>query len=330
LVAADLEEDSLMPNKTTGVLPPLPMIAMLAIASLSCGPKPPAPEGVSGDAPATAAASVVPLTLESIADATIEGIYDEPIQLQAGRYEGEPFDPEGASRPTAGLAEDFLLTGDLDGDGVEEAVALLWETSGGSGTFTYLAVFAREGDGVVNSATAEIGDARINGHKVELDVIRAGAEDAACCPGEMATLAWSYDGDTLTLVDAGVEPSRLSVAALAGPEWVLKKFGWNEPAPTEPEITLLFEEGRIAGGSGCNRYMGQVTEGEMPGDLLVGLLAGTMMACPPEIMELEDRYRQDLEKVVKYGFLNRHLILTFEKDGGDIGTLFFAPREPGA
>jgi hypothetical protein len=45
-------------------------------------------------------------------------------------------------------------------------------------------------------------------------------------------------------------------------------------------------------------------------------------------MDLENRYRQKLEKVVKYGFLNRQLILTFEKEDGDIGALFFTPRQP--
>ena len=46
-------------------------------------------------------------------------------------------------------------------------------------------------------------------------------------------------------------------------------------------------------------------------------------------MELEDRYRQQLEKVVKYGFMNRQLILSFEKDDGNIGALFFTPRQIG-
>ena len=273
--------------------------------------------------------------MDEIANATISGIYNEPVQLQGGKYEGEPFEPQGASFPRVGLIEEFLLTGDMDGDGVEEAVVMLWESSGGSGTYSYLAALGREGSEIVNIATTEIGDrvqlrdARISGNRIELDIVQAGPEDAGCCPGEMATLAWALEGNSLNPVESGVEPGRLSIAAFAGPEWVLRNLDRNEPAPDEPEITLLFEEDRIAGGSGCNRYMGTVTEGEMPGDLTVGLLAGTMMACPPEVMELEDRYRQQLEKVVKYGFMNRQLILSFEKDDGNIGALFFTPRQIG-
>lgn len=311
------------------------ILTVLATTSLSCGKS----ETPANDLPEATTAAIEapagPPSVDEIANATIRGIYDDPVRLQAGRYEGEPFDPEGASRPAVGLVEDFLLTGDLDDDGDEESVAMLWESSGGSGTYTYLAVLGHEGSEVVNLATADIGDrvqlrdSRISGNRIELDVVLAGPEDAACCPGEMATLAWEFDGDTLMTVDSGVETDRLSLAALTGPEWVLKKFGWDEPAPAEPEITLLIEEDRIAGGSGCNRYMASVTDGEMPGDLEVGLLAGTMMACPPEIMELEDRYRQSLEKVAKYGFLNGYLALTYQTDDGNIGTLMFTARQPG-
>jgi heat shock protein HslJ len=75
--------------------------------------------------------------------------------------------------------------------------------------------------------------------------------------------------------------------------------------------------------------MGSITAGDMPGDLTIGLLAGTMMACPPEIMELEDRYRGQLEKVHTFGFLNGKLALTYEKDDGNAGVLLFTSRKPG-
>lgn len=316
-------------ERAFGFLPAL-VIAALATTSLHCGQSQ-TPAG--GDTAATEPAG--PPSLDEIANSTISGIYDEPVQLQGGSYEGEPFDPEGSSRPRVGLVEGFLLTGDLNGDGSEEAVVMPWESSGGSGTFTYLAVLGHEGSDLINLATAEVGDrvqirdARIAGDRVELDVVQAGPEDSACCPGEVATLAWTLDGTTLNPVESGVETSRLSIASLIGPEWVLSRFDRNDPAPEEPEITVLFKEDRIAGGSGCNRYMGTVSEGEMPGDLTVGLLAGTMMACPPEVMDLEDRYRQQLEKVVKYGFVNRQLIFSFEVEDGNVGAMSFTSRQIG-
>lgn len=324
-----------MGNRHAFKLVPVLIVAALATTSLSCGQgQAPAEDESAATMAATAQPAGAP-SLDEIANAAISGIYDEPVQLQGGKYEGEPFEPQGASFPRVGLIEESLLTGDLDGDGVEEAVVMLWESSGGSGTYSYLAALDREGSDVVNIATAEIGDrvqlrdSRVSGNRVELDVLRAGPQDAGCCPGEMATLAWELEGNSLNPVESGVEPERLSTAAFAGPEWVLRTLDRDEPGPGEPEITLLFEEDRIAGKSGCNQYMGKVTEGDMPGDLTVGLLAGTMMACPPEIMELEDRYRQRLEKVFKIGFFLGDLALSFEKEDGNMGQMRFSPRQPG-
>lgn len=320
-----------MGSRHTFGLLSLLIVATLATTAVSCGQS----QTSSNEDSEVTLAVAAPPSLTEIANATIGGIYDEPIQLENGQYEGEPFEPQGASFPRVGLIEESRLTGDLDGDGVEEAIVMLWESSGGSGTYSYLAALDREGSEVVNIATAEIGDrvqlrdSRVSGNRVELDIVRAGPEDAGCCPGEMVTLAWELDGNSLNPVESGVAPERLSIAAFAGPAWVLRSLDRDEPAPSEPEITLLFEENRIAGKSGCNQYMGTVTEGDMPGDLEVSLLAGTMMACAPEVMALEDRYRQDLEKIVKYGFLNRQLSLTFEKEDGNSGSLLFTPRLPG-
>ena len=72
-------------------------------------------------------------TAFELAHATYSGIMDEPVTLTGGRWEGEPFVEGGASRPTVGLVDHFILTGDLDGDGLDEAVTFLWESSGGSG-----------------------------------------------------------------------------------------------------------------------------------------------------------------------------------------------------
>jgi heat shock protein HslJ len=323
-----------MSNRTASAVLVSLVVATVATLLLSCGQNQ-TPANEDSEASTTAAQPTGPPSLDEIANATIQGIYEEPIPLQDGNYEGEPFEPQGASFPRVGLVEESLLTGDLDGDGEDEAVVMLWESSGGSGTYTYLAVLGREGSEVVNLATADIGDrvqlrdSRISGNRVELDVVRAGPEDAACCPGEMVTLAWELDGNSLVPVESGVAPERLSIAAFAGPEWVLRSLDRDEPAPGAPEITLLFEDNRIAGKSGCNQYMGSVTEGDMPGDLTVGLLAGTMMACPPEVMDLEDRYRQQLEKVLKIGFFLGDLALSFEKEDGNMGQMRFSPRQPG-
>ena len=98
-------------------------------------------------------------TMEELAAATYEGFDESPLTLTDGRWEGEPAFEGAASVPRVDLAPGFRVTGDLDGDGDDEAVALLHYNFGGSGVFAHLAVVARDAaGGVVNLATVGIGD----------------------------------------------------------------------------------------------------------------------------------------------------------------------------
>jgi heat shock protein HslJ len=275
-------------------------------------------------------AAAVPTT-EQLANMTYTGLFEELTKLNNGRWEGEPFVAGGASRPAVGLVEDFNLTGDVDGDGSDEAVVLLWETSGGSGTFDYIAVVGMRDAAPYNLGTALIGErvqvraGRIIGNRIELDVIEAGHDDAACCPAQKATRIWSVDATGLH-VNASKINGRQSLADLNQTQWVMKRFSAEPPLAPQPEITLAFDGDRISGRSGCNRYFARVKEtGELPGDLKVSEIGGTRMACPEEIMALENRYRQALGYVTRYSFVAGKLALTWRKDD-TLGTLLFIPR----
>lgn len=69
--------------------------------------------------------------------------------------------------------------------------------------------------------------------------------------------------------------------ATAGAQWLATGVGEFALTP-EDEVTLEFEDGRISGRSGCNRYFGAVTlTAVAPGQgaLALGPVAGTRMAC---------------------------------------------------
>jgi heat shock protein HslJ len=303
------------------------LITVSAIALLlSCKAEPTQHTDVSAQA-----AQVGAPTVEELENATYADIYDEPVQLVDGRYEGAPFVEGGASRPTVGLAADFRLTGDLDGDGTDEAVVLLWESSGGSGTFDYLAVVGRRAEEAVNLGTAKVGDrvqvraARVVDDTVELDVVQAGRDDAACCPSQTATRTFALGSDGLAEVSTELTGT-LSLATLEGVEWVLAMFDRSEPAPAEPEVTLVFSDGRIGGSSGCNRYFAGVVPGELPGDLAVGQIGSTRMACPDEVMRLEEFYLDALAGATKFGFVTGRLVVTYRVDDA-IDSMTFVARE---
>ena len=174
-------------------------------------------------------------TPEQLGNMIYKGIFEHAITLKNGHWVGEPFVAGGRSRPAVGLIDDFILTGDLNGDGKDEAVVLLWENTGGSATYKYLAVTGMRDDKPYTLDTALIGErvqvraGRIVGNRIELDVVQQGPSDAACCPSQTATRYWDLDASGLH-----VNPSRitgtLSLADLAGTEWVLKPTGCERAA----------------------------------------------------------------------------------------------------
>lgn len=314
-----------------------PAAILLLAVSMGCG------QGETGtaapeDTPPSTAASAISTdapAMDELANATYDGMMEESVQLTDGSWEGEPFVEGGASAPAVGLVKHFRLTGDVNGDGHEEAAVLLWTSSGGSGTFDYLAIGGRSDEGIVNLGTAEIGDrvqirqGRIVDGKIELDVVQAGPEDAACCPTQLATRVWELSPGALDETASEVTGT-LSMAELLGPEWVLTDFAWNEPVAAVPEVTLVFEEDRIVGKAGCNSYFGGIEEeGESPNGLTVGHLGSTRMMCPEEIMAIENRFFRQLSAVTSYSYLAGRLALSWQ-DEESAGVMIFAPREPAA
>ena len=266
-------------------------------------------------------------TAAELANATYTGIEERPVTLVEGRWEGEPYEEGGASRPSAELVEDFALAGDLNDDGSKEAVVLVWQNSGGSGTFSYLAVVGRNDGGVKNLGTAEIGDrvklrrGRIENDTIILDVLQHNEGDAACCPTQLATRTWSMiDGQ---LVEGELKiTGTLSLDTLVGTKWILTHLTRNDPLNEGAEVTLVFGEGQISGKSACNRYSAGVEQGEAPADLKIGSATGTRMACPGELMDLEHKYLDALTHVTGFSFLAGKLELTWENDGNCSTMLF--------
>ena len=303
---------------STGLMTGIPLLFIL----IACSPQD------SHDAAMPVAQPVVmPVMTKPVPDELVNmgysGIQDDVVTLSGGRWEGEPYEAGAASRPLVGLVEDFYMSGDLDGKSPDEAVAMLWETAGGSGVNSYVAVVARRDGNPVNIGTALVGDrvqlraGRIRDRRIELDVIQQGPKDAACCPTETVTRVWTLGADGLEEGEAR-NKGTFSMADLEGQEWLLV----GSAVPEGLEITLAVTQGRVAGQSACNRYFGSFTTGDMPGEISLGQIGSTRMACPPPVMELEDRYLQSLASVTGYGFLNGKLAMTWQQDGTSKMLLF--------
>ena len=255
----------------------------------------------------------------SLANAIYHGIEDGPVQLENGRWEGKPYVEGGASRPSVGLVEDFNLQGDLDGDGEPETVVLLWQSSGGSGNFQYVAVMKNHDGKLLNVATAPVGDrvqlraGVIVDGVLKLDVVQQGEGDAACCPSQLARRNWVLDGGELNEQESRIE-GVLSLDMLEGTEWILTHLKQNHHTPEGIEVTVAFSDGRVAGHSGCNRFSASIQNGDMPGQIRIGPTMGTRMACPVELMEFESEFLELLGLVDRFGFMAGGLLLTGSTD----------------
>ena len=290
---------------------------LTATAAFSCG----GPAAVNSSVETGGA----PTAFE-LANATYSSIMDQPVTLTDGRWEGEPFVEGGASRPTVGLVDHFVLTGDLDKDGHEEAAVLLWESSGGSGNRLFLAVMARRNGDIVTLGTSMIGDrvqirsGAIDDGRIILDLIRAGPEDAACCPTQKALVTWALSTDGLSRI-ANETTGTLSLADLGGHEWTLLELGRDQPLPEDVEISLVFKDDKVFGNSGCNSYFAGVVSPK-PGELGFNGMGATRMACPEPLMDLERHYLSTLAGATSYTFLAGRLVLSCETDAGSMALVY--------
>ena len=301
------------------------LFGALALAGCHKGP-PPAPTVVKlRPAP----------SLDQIRNATYRGVAEEStITLRDGRWEGQPFVAESAARPSANLVGDFRLTGDVDGDGGEDALTLVASRSGGTGENVYLALVQRSGDVVLNTATALIGDrvqvrgGTVRAGRVTLDVVQAGPSDALCCPGELARRSWQYVPGGLRESGAPDSIARLTLDALGGSEWELRSWSHTEPAPRAPRVTLRVKDGILSGNAACNGYSARPQPGDMPGLFTTGTIVTTRMACSDSVMKTEARYVDLLGRVRQFSFSGGRLALMYEKDSVSAAMLFERAAPP--
>ncbi|MFO7787067.1 MAG: META domain-containing protein [Halospina sp.] len=105
---------------------------------------------------------------------------------------------------------------------------------------------------------------------------------------------------------ASLEPARWQVVAVE-----------DNPVPEQAQpVTLNFmSKGRLAGRSGCNHFM---AAWERVGDrLIIERAATTRMACPPSVMNFEERFLAALSRIESARVEeDGTLVLTGREDGG--------------
>ncbi len=118
----------------------------------------------------------------------------------------------------------------------------------------------------------------------------------------------------------------LSVGRLQGTSWTLREQIDMDGKKRVPQgaIGVSFEDGRISGSAGCNRYFAKV-EDRGRGVISIGPVGVTRMACPQPLMDQEQSFLDTLGRVDRFGFQLRDLVLS-----GPAGALVFSPQTGGA
>jgi uncharacterized membrane protein len=147
------------------------------------------------------------LTADRLQAGTYLGVLDEPVTLVDGRYEGEPFLPGSATRQVVKFVPGVMATGDLTGDGIDEAVVVLAHNSGGSGVFMHLAIVQDHGGNLENVATFNLGDrvkviaVDIDDGTIVVDLVEHSPNDPMCCPTNNTHRKWLLQGNELIMVE---------------------------------------------------------------------------------------------------------------------------------
>ena len=275
------------------------------------------------------------ISAEALMKATYSGIYDEPVTLTKGLYEGEPFVKGDSARPRVEYGDGSELYGDLDGDGVEDAVVFLVDREGGSGVFTYVAAQLNRGGQPADAGAVRIEDrigvksAAIQDGKVVLEIITQGPGDAACCSSHKSPRTYSLENGKLAET-AGKDQAlkRISAADLNGTSWILRELKEGQPVLSDAEVAISFQDGpsSVSGFGGCNNYTSSFSLGDvMPLVMTTGPVAATGKICPNPILSQETTYFTALQNVSHWGYVYGRLALYYKDKGGELGRLLFAP-----
>lgn len=285
----------------------------------------PAPE------PAPVAAGTI--TLDALRNATYSGVYDQPITLASGLYQAKPAEGD-LARPQVQVVDHATFSGDLDGDGVDDAVVFLVERGGGSGVFTYVAAQLNRDGQPLDAGAVRIEDriqvksATLEDGQVTLEIITQGPGDVACCGTHLGAKTYALEqGQLVETTAAGGELVKVSAADLDGTSWTLLAIGADQPALADAAATLSFQDSQVLGSGGCNDYTASFSLDDVnPFNMAVGPLAATRRACPDPAGAQEATYFAALDSVSQWAYVFGHLTLYYQNDGGEQGRLLFAPQ----
>jgi hypothetical protein len=192
------------------------------------------------------------------------------VQLTDGQYQ------EGSLSGTDYVSismTDFIVPGDLTGDGENEAVAIVAENYGGSGTFVFLAVYQFINEEAVFLTSVFLDDRPLINHlavengEIFVDVVVHDRNDPMCCPSMATTRHYLLNGVNL----------------------ILTSYTTETPAG-EPRMITIEEPVNTAQVSGIIRLRGNITIAPFENNLVYRIydLGGVELSVGPISVDAPD------------------------------------------
>lgn len=157
--------------------------------------------------PTPTTAPVVKLDEAMLKNASYELLDLGKMQLVEGKYEKKQ--GEGSTqRFTVGYMQSAF--GDLNGNGVEDAVVTLWANTGGSGVFEYLIAMINENGAPKQIGIDFLGDRVkieklvVEGQQIIVSMLSQGPNDPSCCPTQKALRVYAVRNGSLVLLSETV------------------------------------------------------------------------------------------------------------------------------
>ena len=199
-------------------------------------------------------------------------IGNRPVSLIDGRSE-EPAAPHSSGKIITQVHNKPLFA-DIDKDGIDDAVLILTQSTGGSGTFYYVAAAIATPTGYEGTAGHLLGDRikpkriEVLGYKARIHFLTRSSEqsfaDEPTLPQRMDVI---YVAENQQLAEVAIEfegeadPSRMT---LPMHRWTWIRTVFNNDTAKVPkkvgDFTLDFtKDGQVLGATDCNRFQGTAT-----------------------------------------------------------------------
>jgi hypothetical protein len=188
-------------------------------------------------------ATPAPLTLAALKNAEfpVEATASGKAKLVDGAYQ-EPAAPNSASKIDVRLSDTFAL-GDLDGDGVNDAAAVLTITTGGTGTFYHLFAVLNQGGAPKPIASTLLGDriklntVAIQAGEIIVEMLTQGPRDAMTKPTLPATRKFKLQDSKLASTAPVTPTATARPTSAVTPQ---ARASATPPKPAAPKGYLAF------------------------------------------------------------------------------------------